>query len=102
MDCVTTAGRISVPQIRGLELECVFWADPDQLNDYPRGCLDITIPASAKGMKTEIQAGTIAFEGVEFNCRRENTQLFIGGGVECRFSKCEFCAGYTYCQLRYL
>lgn len=77
-----------------------FWADPDQLKDYPRGWLDIHIPTSAKGMKTGIQAGTVHFEGQEFNCRRENMNLFLGGGSECK--ERELCAGYTYCQLRYL
>jgi hypothetical protein len=110
----------------GWNSSAFFWADPDQLKDYvsrsctnskavcktaltfhvtlwqPRGWLDIKIPASAKGMKTNIQAGTIAFEGVEFNCQRENTNLFMGGGVECRASNREFCAGYTYCQVRYM
>ncbi|KAH7410122.1 hypothetical protein DE146DRAFT_674886 [Phaeosphaeria sp. MPI-PUGE-AT-0046c] len=86
----------------GWNSSAFFWADPDQLKDYPRGWLHITIPASAKGMKTEIQAGTIEFEGTEFNCRRENTRLFLGGGTECRASNREFCAGYNYCQLRYM
>tara|TARA_R110002003_G_scaffold106_18_gene8872 strand:+ start:9957 stop:10595 length:639 start_codon:yes stop_codon:yes gene_type:complete len=86
----------------GWNSSAFFWADPGQLKDYPRGWLDIKIPASAKGMKSGIQAGTISFEQVEFNCERENTSLFLGGGIECRKSNREFCAGYTYCQLRYL
>jgi hypothetical protein len=79
-----------------------FWADPDQLKNYPRGWLQIHIPASAKGMKTEIQAGTITFEGTEFQCARQNMALFLGGGSECRATNREFCAGYTYCQMRYM
>jgi hypothetical protein len=85
----------------GWNSSAFFWADPDQLKDYPRGWLKIYIPASAKGMKTNIQAGTVDFEGVEFNCERENTALFMGGGSECRASNREFCAGYNYCQLIY-
>ncbi|KAH8719493.1 hypothetical protein GQ44DRAFT_741841 [Phaeosphaeriaceae sp. PMI808] len=86
----------------GWNTTAFFWADPSQLKDYPRGWLDIQIPASAKGMKSGIQAGTIRFEGVEFNCQRENSNLFMGGGIECRETDREFCAGYTYCQLRYM
>jgi hypothetical protein len=95
-------GGYPYQKYEGWNSSAFFWADPDQLKDYPRGWLNIHIPLSAKGMKTEIQAGTIDFEGTEFNCRRENTNLFLGGGTECRASNREFCAGYNYCQLRYM
>jgi hypothetical protein len=104
----TTPNLYTLPQggypfhrYEGWNSSAFFWSDPAQFPNYPRGWLDIHIPASAHGSKSYVQAGTISFEGKEFNCQMENENLFTGGGTECRATNREFCAGYSHCAIRY-
>lgn len=67
---------------------------------FPRGWVYLDIPESSRGKKTEVQAGKIWFEGVEFNCGRRYGALAEGGGAQ----SCEgnFCSKYIHCSQRYV
>jgi hypothetical protein len=66
---------------------------------FPRGWAYLDIPESSKGKKTNIQAGKLFFEGVEFNCARLYGGLAEGGGaLNCQGN---YCSKYTYCSHMY-
>lgn len=83
----------------GFNSTVFFWND---LRENPSGWLHLGIPESARGKKTDVQAGTAVFEGVEFNCARDYGALFRAGGEKCLESNPNFCAPATYCQIRYV
>lgn len=71
-----------------------FWSEQPN----PRGFLRTEIPAEAIGYQTDVAAGKVVFEGVDYPC-----QVKWGGplwGGYCR-EDYPYCAGYTMCHERF-